>query len=70
MANRGPNTNGSQFSINTVDNNYLDSKHTVFGRVIEGMDVVRAIENAKTESSDRPVEDVVVETISIFIDSD
>jgi peptidylprolyl isomerase len=65
MANSGPDTNGSQFFINTVDNNYLDSKHTVFGKVVEGMDVVHAIENTPTNESDQPVEDVIVQTIEI-----
>jgi len=65
MANSGPNTNGSQFFINTVDNNYLDSKHTVFGKVIEGMDVIHLIESSAVDSSDRPVEDVVIEVIEI-----
>jgi len=65
MANSGPNTNGSQFFINTANNNYLDSKHTVFGKVAEGMKVVRTIEDVKTEGPDRPIEDVVIETIKI-----
>ncbi len=65
MANRGSDTNGSQFFINTVDNNYLDAKHTVFGRVIEGMNVVMAIENTPTDQADRPIEDIVVQTITI-----
>ena len=65
MANSGPNTNGSQFFINVADNNSLDTKHTVFGKVIEGMDVIQAIENVATEGPDRPVEDVVIESITI-----
>lgn len=65
MANAGPNTNGSQFFINTANNNFLDTKHTVFGRVASGMDVVTAIENTKTGVADRPVEDMTVEKIEI-----
>ena len=65
MANAGPNTNGSQFFINTADNNGLDTKHTVFGRVTAGMDVVLEIENTATEGSDRPVEDVIIEAVTI-----
>ena len=65
MANAGPNTNGSQFFINVADNNSLDTKHTVFGKVTSGMDVVRAIENVATEGPDRPVEDVIIESITI-----
>lgn len=65
MANSGPNTNGSQFFINVADNNSLDTKHTVFGRVTSGMEVVQAIENVVTEGSDRPVEDVIIESITI-----
>jgi peptidylprolyl isomerase len=58
MANSGPNTGGSQFFINLVDNNFLDDKHPVFGKVVEGMDVVDAIGMVETGAEDRPVEEV------------
>src|SRR3990170_5169488 len=58
MANAGPNTGNSQFFINVVNNNYLDSKHPVFGKVIEGMDVVDAISKVARDSNDRPLEEV------------
>lgn len=60
MANSGPNTGGSQFFINLVDNNFLDDKHPVFGKVVEGMDVVDAIGKVETGAEDRPVEEVKI----------
>lgn len=60
MANAGPNTGGSQFFINTVNNNFLDTKHPVFGKVIEGMDVVDAISMVPTNSEDKPLKEVVI----------
>ncbi len=66
MANAGPNTGGSQFFINLVDNNYLDRKHPVFGKVVEGMDIVDKIEKVETGADDKPVEDVVIEKASVI----
>jgi cyclophilin family peptidyl-prolyl cis-trans isomerase len=65
MANSGPNTNGSQFFINLRNNNFLDTKHTVFGRVTQGIDVVRAIEAVETNASDRPLEPIIIKNITL-----
>jgi peptidyl-prolyl cis-trans isomerase B (cyclophilin B) len=66
MANAGPNTNGSQFFIVTIDAApWLDGKHTVFGRVVSGMEVVDAIEGADTDGRDKPKDDAVIERVEV-----
>jgi peptidylprolyl isomerase len=60
MANAGPNTGGSQFFINLVDNHYLDRNHPVFGKVVAGMEVVDQIGKVKTDRSDRPKQPVTI----------
>jgi peptidylprolyl isomerase len=66
MANAGPNTGGSQFFISLVDNLYLDGKHPVFGKVVEGMDIVEKIGKTKTGSGDKPVQEIKINTCSIL----
>ena len=66
MANAGPNTGSSQFFINLVNNNFLDTKHPAFGKVIEGMDIIDKIAKVQTGAQDRPVEEVKIIKASLI----
>ena len=66
MANSGPNTGGSQFFINLVSNNFLDSKHPAFGEVIEGMNVIEAMGKVETNSNDKPLTPIKILKASVI----
>ncbi|MBP1636673.1 MAG: peptidyl-prolyl cis-trans isomerase [Acidobacteria bacterium] len=65
MANAGPNTNGSQFFITLAPTPHLDNHHSVFGEVVEGMDIVKKIGAVKTLPGDRPAKPVIMKTVTI-----
>ena len=66
MANSGPNTNGSQFFITTTATPHLNGKHVVFGKVIEGYEIIEEIENLNTNKNDVPLKEVIIEDSGVF----
>ena len=65
MANAGPNTNGSQFFVTVTDTSWLTGKHTIFGEVTEGYDIIEKISKLPTGAMDKPRKDVVLESVTI-----
>ena len=65
MANRGPNTNGSQFFITTAPTPHLDGLHVVFGEVVEGFDIIYKLNNADTDDNDAPLERIIIQDSGI-----
>ncbi|GAB1869842.1 RING-type E3 ubiquitin transferase [Camponotus japonicus] len=68
MANSGPNTNGSQFFITFRSCRHLDRKHTVFGKIVGGLDTLNTIEKVEVDNKDRPIEDIVIQGVQVFVD--
>ena len=68
MANKGKNTNSSQFFITYKPAKHLDRKHTIFGRVVGGLEVLQKLENAPVDGSDRPIDDIIMENVVVFVD--
>eukprot|EP01129_Flabellula_baltica_P007801 TRINITY_DN3049_c0_g2_i1.p1 TRINITY_DN3049_c0_g2~~TRINITY_DN3049_c0_g2_i1.p1 ORF type:complete len:176 (+),score=35.45 TRINITY_DN3049_c0_g2_i1:41-529(+) len=65
MANKGPNTNGSQFFITYGPADYLNGKYTIFGKVIDGFEALDRMEKSKTTEGDRPITDIILESVTI-----
>lgn len=68
MANSGPNTNGSQFFITFRSCRHLDRKHTVFGKIVGGLETLNAIEKVEVDNKDRPIEDIIIQKAQVFVD--
>lgn len=68
MANSGPNTNGSQFFITFRSCKQLDGKHTIFGKLVGGMDTLTAMEHIEVDNKDRPIQDIIIEVAQVFVD--